>query len=530
MVQMSAVDHTIVKALGGNKQCCDCGGQNPQWASVSFGNVFCLMCSGVHRSLGVHVSFVRSIAMDSWTDKQLKVMKTGGNDKCNDFLKMHGIDARTPIKEKYESAPAQLYKEVLKARIEGRPEPTELPKVIQTPKSNADKAMGLERLVGETDQQYIIRQTRLKQDARSRLASKFGNGGMPSRMAGIGSDPSYNPNGGGNLDVDSVVSGVGAAIGTMGLYAGRATQSASQGIRSASNSVSTLIKDEYTQKSLSDIRSTVTSTGASFWGGLTTSVESVAKAITTPDSDAGFEHLQRQIQMKKPTSGSKYAGFGNNASPAMSSMPSQSQSQEAPGLPGEDRNGVERLTGESDQQYIARQTRLRNEAKARMAAKFGGGGLGSSSSTIRSAPVATSGSSTNQFAASPSSQVAEARCMPGEDRNGVERLTGESDEQYVARQTRLRDEARARMAAKFGNKGISSSVTSNFGRGSAPIAQAPRSVGAPGMNLNSGAKSPEIKSAPTSGNANFAVRQSPATKISKPKPVTSEDFFSSFGT
>ena len=41
-----------------------------------------------------------------------------------------------------------------------------------------------------------------------------------------------------------------------------------------------------------------------------------------------------------------------------------------------DPNGMERLPGESDADYIARQTRLRDEAKARMAAKFGGGGMG----------------------------------------------------------------------------------------------------------------------------------------------------------
>lgn len=49
MSQMNAEDLKIVKAIPGNDKCCDCGMKHPQWASVSFGNVFCLECSGVHR-------------------------------------------------------------------------------------------------------------------------------------------------------------------------------------------------------------------------------------------------------------------------------------------------------------------------------------------------------------------------------------------------------------------------------------------------------------------------------------------------
>lgn len=74
----------------------------------------------IPRSLGVHISFVRSIAMDSWTPPQLQLMKLGGNQKCQSYLSSKGILPSTPIKQKYESDVAQLYKEILKARAEGK--------------------------------------------------------------------------------------------------------------------------------------------------------------------------------------------------------------------------------------------------------------------------------------------------------------------------------------------------------------------------------------------------------------------------
>jgi len=49
MSQMSPADQAVIKALPGNNACMECGMKHPQWASVSFGTVFCLECSGVHR-------------------------------------------------------------------------------------------------------------------------------------------------------------------------------------------------------------------------------------------------------------------------------------------------------------------------------------------------------------------------------------------------------------------------------------------------------------------------------------------------
>lgn len=45
----------------------------PRWASANLGIFVCIRCSGIHRNLGVHISFVRSVSLDEWKSKEVKV-------------------------------------------------------------------------------------------------------------------------------------------------------------------------------------------------------------------------------------------------------------------------------------------------------------------------------------------------------------------------------------------------------------------------------------------------------------------------
>ncbi|XP_020359528.1 arf-GAP with coiled-coil, ANK repeat and PH domain-containing protein 2 isoform X2 [Oncorhynchus kisutch] len=67
----------------GNHRCCDCSEEEPRWASVNLGITMCIECSGIHRSLGVHLSKVRSLTLDSWDPEQLKLLCGLGNDVIN---------------------------------------------------------------------------------------------------------------------------------------------------------------------------------------------------------------------------------------------------------------------------------------------------------------------------------------------------------------------------------------------------------------------------------------------------------------
>jgi len=108
----------------GNKKCIDCGRANPQWASVNNSCFFCIDCSGRHRSVGVHISYVRSCTMDSWRKSEIVAMKAGGNSALLAFWKEQGVPKDTSLEDKYSCKAMEAYRDKIKALKEGRPAPS----------------------------------------------------------------------------------------------------------------------------------------------------------------------------------------------------------------------------------------------------------------------------------------------------------------------------------------------------------------------------------------------------------------------
>jgi hypothetical protein len=94
-----------------NPLCADCEAPHPDWVSLNLGVVVCLQCSGVHRSLGVHVSKIRSLALDDVDPVDLALVSRLGNTRVNQVYEYQFPDGwRKPRPHEDRSARAQYIK------------------------------------------------------------------------------------------------------------------------------------------------------------------------------------------------------------------------------------------------------------------------------------------------------------------------------------------------------------------------------------------------------------------------------------
>jgi hypothetical protein len=107
-----------IVSLDENSKCFDCGTQKPKWSSINNGIFLCLKCAGIHRNLGVNISLIRSLQIDSWDEKQILFLKKGGNEKLKNFLNEYNITSNNSIDEKYKSKASDYYRKNLRNEVE----------------------------------------------------------------------------------------------------------------------------------------------------------------------------------------------------------------------------------------------------------------------------------------------------------------------------------------------------------------------------------------------------------------------------
>ncbi|CAK7222983.1 ARF GAP with effector function(s) [Sporothrix curviconia] len=87
-----------------NKVCADCKrNKHPRWASWNLGVFVCIRCSGIHRGMGTHISRVKSVDLDSWTDEQLQSILSWGNARANKYWEAKLAQGHVPSEAKIEN-------------------------------------------------------------------------------------------------------------------------------------------------------------------------------------------------------------------------------------------------------------------------------------------------------------------------------------------------------------------------------------------------------------------------------------------
>ncbi|KAK0708349.1 putative GTPase activating protein for Arf-domain-containing protein [Lasiosphaeris hirsuta] len=105
--ERAAQNLVTIKALlklEANKVCADCKrNKHPRWASWNLGVFVCIRCSGIHRGMGTHISRVKSVDLDSWTDEQLQSVVNWGNARANKYWEAKLAPGHTPSESKIEN-------------------------------------------------------------------------------------------------------------------------------------------------------------------------------------------------------------------------------------------------------------------------------------------------------------------------------------------------------------------------------------------------------------------------------------------
>ncbi|KAI0133547.1 hypothetical protein BJ170DRAFT_590569 [Xylariales sp. AK1849] len=194
--QNQATIKSLLK-LDANKICADCKkNKHPRWASWNLGVFVCIRCSGIHRGMGTHISRVKSVDLDSWTDEQLQSILSWGNARANKYWEAKLAAGHVPSEAKIENFIRTKY-ELKRWTMEGPiPDPASL-----DVDGDDDIPLSLVREKQTIDRKESIRKASVGQSAAPRRtaaaaapqADLIGGDDLPPRASTAGPHSSQLP-------------------------------------------------------------------------------------------------------------------------------------------------------------------------------------------------------------------------------------------------------------------------------------------------------------------------------------------------
>jgi ADP-ribosylation factor GTPase-activating protein 2/3 len=146
--------------------------------------------------MGVHTTFVRSLDLDEWTQRQIDAMRLGGNANARKYFREHGLtDMHGKIEKKYTSKAANAYRAELQKQVDAAA--VQRGEAVTTTTTSVDVGGGLLENLSLQDKQNAA--AAAAQSAAKPVATAVPTAKLASQMAGARGRLVVTPPSSGNL-------------------------------------------------------------------------------------------------------------------------------------------------------------------------------------------------------------------------------------------------------------------------------------------------------------------------------------------